>query len=132
MSRPKKSPRVGGLAGLAKSMQALSGTHESTPAKRGWQSPSLPRNWRDRLPDPDWYYRARIADLSEANATGWAQGTCLLHEDRNASLSVHVSHPRGTWRCSAACGGGDLVGFHMRLTGKPFAEAVRDLLRRPS
>jgi hypothetical protein len=113
-------------------MQALYGNPEATPAKRGWQSPSLPRNWRDRLPEPDRYYGARIADLSEPNATGWAQGTCPLHEDRNASLSVHVSHPRGTWRCSASCGGGDLVGFHMRLTGKPFAEAVRDLLRRAS
>ncbi|WP_147653995.1 CHC2 zinc finger domain-containing protein [Vulcaniibacterium gelatinicum] len=127
MSRPKKTPRVGGLAGLAKSMQALYGNPEATPAKRGWQSPSLPRNWRDRLPDPAAYYGARVAKLGKPNAAGWAQGQCPFHDDRNASLSVHLSHARGGWRCTE-CGGGDLIGFHLRITGLGFVEAVRDLV----
>jgi hypothetical protein len=91
-------------------------------------SQRLPIRWRDRLPDPERYYRQHVARLGPANAQGWAQGVCPLHEDRHASLSVHVGHPRGGWRCFAGCGSGDMVSFHGRLTGKPFIEAVRDLL----
>ena len=87
----------------------------------------LPSNWRERLPAPGTYYRQHVQKLSKANATGWAQGICPLHEDRNASLSVHVTGD-GHWRCFASCGGGDLVGFHMRLRGVDFKAAVRDLL----
>ena len=89
----------------------------------------LPANWRARLPDPARYYAGNVAKLSRANGSGWAQGACPFHEDRNASLSVHVDDARGGWRCFAGCGGGDLVGFHMRRTGKAFREAVADLLR---
>lgn len=88
----------------------------------------LPANWRDRLPDPGDYYRAHVERLTGPNATGWAQGRCPFHDDKNASLSVHVTGERGHWRCFASCGGGDLVSFHMRLTGLEFVAAVRDLL----
>ena len=88
----------------------------------------LPSNWRDRLPVPAIYYAAQVAKLSRPNATGWAQGTCPLHDDHNASLSVQVGRERGGWRCFAGCGGGDLVGFHMLLRGLDFAAAVRDLI----
>jgi hypothetical protein len=88
----------------------------------------LPANWRTRLPDPAAYYASHVARLSKPNATGWAQGSCPFHEDRNASLSVHVADERGGWRCFASCGGGDLLGFHMRRTGLAFADAVRDLI----
>lgn len=88
----------------------------------------LPRDWRDKLPTPADYYAGHVDKLSHANATGWAQGRCPFHEDRHASLSVGVGTARGGWRCFASCGGGDLVGFHMRLTGLPFKQAVRDLL----
>ncbi len=91
-------------------------------------TPRLTQNWRDRLPDPAIYYAAHVAKLSRANATGWAQGTCPLHNDHNASLSVHVTDPRGGWRCFAGCGGGDLVGFHMLLRGLDFTAAVRELI----
>lgn len=86
-------------------------------------------DWRDRLPDPASYYSAHVVKLSRPNATGWAQGRCPFHDDGSASLSVQVTDSRGGWRCFAGCGGGDLVGFHMRRTGKPFKEAVADLLR---
>ncbi len=88
----------------------------------------LQSNWRDRLPDPATYYAAHVAKLSRPNATGWAQGTCPLHDDHNASLSVQVGSERGGWRCFAGCGGGDLVGFHMLLSGLDFPAAVRELI----
>jgi hypothetical protein len=89
----------------------------------------LPANWRAHLPEPATYFAAHVARLSRPNATGWAQGVCPLHDDRNASLSVNVTHARGGWRCFAGCGSGDLIGFHQRLTGKDFKAAVADLVR---
>ncbi|KAF1688166.1 hypothetical protein B1992_01765 [Pseudoxanthomonas broegbernensis] len=86
----------------------------------------LPEHWRDRLPDPDAYYRARIPSLGKAHGNGWAQGRCPFHDDGTASLSVNLAH--GGWKCFAGCGGGDLVGFHVRVSGLPFTDAVRDLL----
>src|SRR5690349_16592224 len=88
----------------------------------------IPENWRARLPDPATYYGQHVAKLGKPNATGWAQGICPLHDDHSCSLSVHLAGERGHWRCFAGCGGGDLVGFHQRVTGKDFKGAVRDLL----
>lgn len=120
-----------GVMGAMANGSALQGKLEATGSKRhgkGWQTPTLPRDWRDRLPDPASYYAQHVAKLTRPNGTGWAQGVCPFHEDRNASLSVKLSG-RGMWRCFAGCGGGDLVGFHMRLTGKAFKETVADLVR---
>lgn len=86
----------------------------------------LPDDWRNRLPDPTSYYRKRVAKLGKAQVNDWAQGQCPFHEDRNASLSVNLSH--GGWTCFAGCDSGDLVSFHMRLAGLSFKEAVRELL----
>lgn len=89
----------------------------------------IPENWRDRLPDPPAYYNQHVAKLGRVNATGWAQGVCPFHDDRNASLSVHVAGASaGGWRCFAGCGGGDMLGFHMLRTGLDFKAAVRDLI----
>jgi DNA primase len=88
----------------------------------------MPANWRAQMPEPETYYRARIGGLGPQQANGWAQGRCPFHEDGTASLSVHFGSPRGGWRCFAGCGSGDLLAFHMRLTGLNFAEAVRDLV----
>lgn len=88
----------------------------------------LPANWRNRVPTPAVYYAERVHDLGKRNLDGWAQGACPFHEDGNRSLSVHLAGERGHWRCSGPCGGGDLVGFHMRLTGHDFKAAVRDLV----
>lgn len=118
MTWPQKRQRPAGTGRVAK--QNHSDRDSSTAA--------LPHNWRDRLPDPAKYYASHIAKLTPPNATGWAQGCCPFHEDRNASLSVHLNDPRGSWRCFASCGGGDLLGFHMRKTGRAFKEAVFDLL----
>ena len=89
---------------------------------------ALPHDWRDRLPAPSTYYRLCVAKLGRSNAAGWAQGVCPFHEDRSPSLSVQMADTHGGWRCWAECGSGDLVGFHMKRTGLPFTDAVRDLL----
>ena len=97
---------------------------------RAERTTSLPANWRDRLPDAATYYRQNVPKLGRPNRTGWAQAACPFHDDRNASLSVNIAGGRGHWRCFASCGGGDLVGFHMRSRNLDFKAAVRDLIGR--
>ena len=92
-------------------------------------SPRIPKDWRDRLPNPATYYAGCVVKLGKPNGDGWAQGRCPFHEDHDASLSVQTANPHGGWRCFAGCGKGDLVSFHQRRTGKPFMETVADLLR---
>lgn len=90
---------------------------------------ALPKNWRERIPSPDEYFSSAVPTLTRANVNGWAQGRCPFHDDGNASLSVNLRGDKGRWRCFASCGGGDLIGFHMKLRGLEFNEAIRDLLR---
>lgn len=127
MSGPKEKPHAGGRGASCKA--GLDGRAHVTAMRALYGTPTgrLPDDWRARLPDPASYYAQHVAKLTRTNGTGWAQGVCPFHEDRNASLSVKPSE-RGMWRCFAGCGGGDLMGFHMRLTGKPFKEAVADLV----
>lgn len=93
-----------------------------TPSKR------LPGRWRQRLPEPDAYYRQHVPSLGRTCGDGWALGLCPFHDDHSPSLSVNLDGRRGGWICFAGCGQGDLVGFHMRLKGLVFREAVRDLV----
>jgi hypothetical protein len=88
----------------------------------------IPENWRERLPDAAAYYGQHVDKLGKPNGTGWAQGVCPFHDDHNKSFSVCVTGERGIWRCFSSCGGGDMVGFHMRLRGLDFRAAVRDLI----
>lgn len=103
-----------------------SSRHDAIAPQVGSTRP-LPRNWRERMPDPSAYYKAHLASLTATNATGWAQAQCPLHDDSNASLSVHLTDPRGAWRCER-CGGGDLLGFHIKRRGVDFRTAVRELI----
>lgn len=121
MNGPQKRQRhrCSGGEAVAK-LKALYGTNRNTPR--------LPERWRERLPDPETYYRAHVAKLGKGHGNGWAQGQCPFHEDRNASLSVNLAQPRGFWKCFAGCGSGDMVSFHMKLTGLPFADSARALL----
>ena len=121
----QKRERHGGNRGVYSSKRGIKAT---TQFYRSGRATSLPKDWRNRLLDPASYYAQHVEKLSRPNATGWAQGRCPFHDDRNASLSVHVSDPRGGWRCFANCGGGDLVGFHMKTRGLPFREAARELI----
>ena len=121
--RPGKwKPRAGrlGASDAVAGLRALYGRGHGTSAR-------TPDNWRDRMPDPATYYAEHVAKLGKRNGTGWAQGRCPFHDDRDASLSVNLDGSRGCWKCFAGCGAGDLVAFHMRLRGVPFVEAVRDL-----
>lgn len=90
-------------------------------------APRLPNNWREQLPSPAHYYGLVVLNLGVPNALGHARGRCPFHSDEANSLTLHVGNSRGTWRCDAGCGGGDLIGFHQRLTGLAFKHAVRDL-----
>ncbi|TXH69869.1 MAG: hypothetical protein E6Q88_08975 [Lysobacteraceae bacterium] len=126
----RKSPRTGRRRGSdAVAFGQSSNSPKPTGPRRGWQGHRMPRNWRDRMPEPETYYRARVESLGARHANGWAQGRCPFHDDGTASLSVHLDSPRGGWRCFAGCGSGDLLAFHMRQTGMGFVEAVRDLVR---
>ena len=125
-----KNPRAGrrGGSGNTEVRGENRRASHATGVRRATQAPRIPRNWRTRLPDPETYYRARVAKLGPRHSNGWAQGRCPFHEDSNASFSVRLDGERGHWRCFAGCGHGDLVSFHMRLIERPFVEAVRDLL----
>lgn len=126
----RDNPGAGGRRGAATASRFTSlGAPKPAHARCGWQGHRLPSNWRERLPDPDRFYRARLDGLGARHANGSAQGRCPFHDDGTASLSVHLADPRGGWRRFAGCGPGDLVAFHMRLTRLEFAEAVRDRLR---
>ena len=89
---------------------------------------ALPRDWRNRLPEPATYFARHLPGLSRPNAKGWAQAQCPFHEDRTASFSVNVVGTRGHWCCFAGCGKGDLLAFHMRITGLPFVSAACELI----
>jgi hypothetical protein len=135
MSRPpvKRNPAARrGFEGAVQGLRALySGKAETTrtsATRKGWASPNLPRNWRDRLPHPGAYYAQHVGKLTRANGSGYAQGKCPFHEDGNASLSVNLMG-KGGWKCFAGCGSGDLVSFHERLRGCDFKTAVLELVR---
>lgn len=134
MSGPskKKAPAGTGAEHIA-NLRGLYGNPEATTTaakRKGWRdNPASSTDWRSRLPDPAVYYPRHLAKLTRPNPEGWAQARCPFHEDQAASLSVHLSNPRGGWKCFAGCGGGDLVSFHMRLTGLDFTKARDELTR---
>lgn len=123
-----RSPQRRNPPGQTAGFKSSKGTTASIAAWTLYCAPRLPRDWRERLPSPEAYYRAHVDRLGKPNAQGWAQGRCPFHDDKQASLSVCLTGTRGGWRCFAGCGAGDMVAFHERVTGKPFAEAVRELL----
>ena len=132
--RQKVNPHAGRRKGPGNAAANGQSNSQRKPngARTDWQGDRLPSNWRERLPDPEAYYRKRIDKLGHRHGNGWTQGRCPFHEDGTASLSVHLDSPRGGFRCFAGCGHGDLLAFHMRLTGLSFADAVRDLVQGAS
>jgi hypothetical protein len=79
---------------------------------------------RDLLPDPFSYYEHHLARVVRRDQ--WAAACCPFHEDKNPSLSVNLLH--GGFKCHG-CGasGGDVLAFHMRLTGMDFIDAAKAL-----
>jgi DNA primase len=89
----------------------------------------LPENWRERLPDPALFYEHQIESLTTPDATGWATGVCPFHSDRNTTLFVCLAGAHsGSWRCGGECGGGDMVGFQMKLYSLSYRSSVLYLL----
>lgn len=134
MKPTKKNATAATVAEHIQNQTVLYGLAEATayPAKRKlWRSnPTLPPDWRERLPRPEVYYSQHLKKLSRPNAAGWAQACCPFHEDTTASFSVNLTNPRGGWKCFAGCGAGDLLSFHMRLRGLTFVQARTELLGR--
>ncbi|GAB3737327.1 hypothetical protein GCM10028794_19070 [Silanimonas algicola] len=133
MSPGKKNATGATVAQHMANLRGLYGQPKATGSrperKGGRDNPVAPTDWRDRLPDPAAYYACHLSKVTRPNADGWAQARCPFHEDKVASLSVHLTSPRGGWKCFAGCGSGDLVSFHMRLRGLPFPQARSELLK---
>lgn len=58
---------------------------------------------------------------------GWQKTRCVLHDERNASATVHLD--AGKWSCFAGCGHGDvydLIGLHEGLTEFPEQKAYAE------
>ncbi|CCG42168.1 CHC2 zinc finger domain-containing protein [Magnetospirillum molischianum] len=66
----------------------------------------------------------RHAALRKRGRKFWA--CCPFHAEKTASFAVDPE--RGTWRCYAGCGGGDVVDFVMRIQHEAFPVAMRRLM----
>lgn len=68
-------------------------------------------------------YIRQYVDL-RPTASGFI-GLCPFHQDNVPSFGINT---RGNyWNCFAGCGGGDLVGFVMKMKHISFKEAVKEL-----
>jgi DNA primase len=79
---------------------------------------------RDLLPSPAEYLKLQGVKLKGTGA--WRDAVCLFHDDTKPSLRVRIE--TGAFRCMV-CGahGGDVLAFHMLITGLPFKRAAQDL-----
>jgi hypothetical protein len=93
---------------------------------RGSSRNRLPADWRERLPDPRSYYGGIFEKLIGPNPSGWCSARCVFHDDHHPSLTMSLN--TGQWHCFGCGAGGDLIGFHIRKTRKPFQDAVADLI----
>lgn len=78
---------------------------------------------RDAMPSPRSYFEGRGFDL--VGRGPWVTTRCDFH---GGSDSMRVNLRSGGW-CCMACGtsGGDVLAFHMQVTGMDFVRAARDL-----
>ena len=79
---------------------------------------------RERLPDATIYYETQNMKLSGRGS--WRSARCPFHDDTHPSLRVRLE--TGAFRCMA-CGahGGDVLAFHMQITGLSFVDAAKAL-----
>lgn len=80
---------------------------------------------RELLPDATAYYSTKVEKLGRPNGAGWAECRCPFHDDRHASACANLVN--GAFRCHGCGAHGDLLAFHMLLTGFDFNGAARDL-----
>ncbi len=61
------------------------------------------------------YFEARLNGQQIAAAARDVSVRCLFHDDRQASMSLHVE--KGVWKCHAGCGAGGILEFEKRFSG---------------
>ena len=81
---------------------------------------------RDHLPNPEGYYteRAGLAFLERKGK--WRTTACTFH---GGSDCMRINTDTGAFACMAGCGarGGDVLAYHMALTGCDFIAAAKEL-----
>ena len=79
---------------------------------------------RTLLPDPPAFYEATGLRLDGRGM--WRTTACAFHD---GSDSMRVNLQTGAFVCMAGCGarGGDVLAYHMALTGMEFVEAAKAL-----
>lgn len=79
---------------------------------------------RDLLPSPAEYLKLQSIKLTGGGA--WRDAICPFHNDSTPSLRVRIE--TGAFRCMVCSAhGGDVLAFHMLITGLPFKRAAQDL-----
>ena len=79
---------------------------------------------RTLLPDPPTFYEN--TGLRLAGRGKWRTTACAFHD---GSDSMRINLQTGAFVCMAGCGarGGDVLAYHMALTGLEFVEAAKAL-----
>lgn len=79
---------------------------------------------RDRLPDAAAYF-ADQEGLKLSGPGKWKTTACTFH---GGSDSMRINMASGAWVCMS-CGekGGDVLAYHMKVHGKDFIDAAKDL-----
>ena len=79
---------------------------------------------RTLLPDPATFYEE--TGLRLAGRGKWRTTGCVFHD---SSDSMRINLQTGAFVCMAGCGakGGDVLAYHMALTGMEFVEAAKAL-----
>ena len=79
---------------------------------------------RTLLPDPATFYET--AGLRLDGRGKWRTTSCVFHA---GSDSMRINMQTGAFVCMAGCGarGGDVLAYHMALTGAEFVDAAKSL-----
>lgn len=80
---------------------------------------------RELLPTPSHYFE-HISPTPMKGGGVWRDALCPFHGDKTPSLRINID--KGAFACMA-CGvkGGDVLAFHMKLTGLSFIAAAKAL-----
>lgn len=78
---------------------------------------------RDRLPEPMCFFESQGLVLTSRGK--WRTTRCEFHD---GSDSMRINTENGAWACMS-CGakGGDVLAYHMQITGVDFVQATKDL-----
>lgn len=86
----------------------------------------IPDDFMRRLPEPATYYASRVKGLGEPDAFGTVEGECPLAR-YPIGHRIRIDVKSGRFWCRT-CGSGDLIFFHMLLTGLRHKPAVLQLM----